>query len=148
MGTYASAEELAAYVADDDLIELPTYTGPGEPPPDDAVERLIADAERDVDRLLALGDRDPVTGLRLTPAALSAPQRAALSRATCAAAAWRLHAEPEDVAGAADGIASVGGIRLLPAGRPPGPRPVEELAGFGLPLRSGTVAPAVEEETT
>jgi hypothetical protein len=135
--SYATREELADYIADDDLIELP-----GE----DETDRLLADAERDVDRLLALGDRDPDSGLRLDPEALSEPQRTAVSRATCAAAAWRLHQDPEDVAGADPGVAGLpGGITLRPVGRPPGPRPLEELAGHGLPLRSGTVQPEPED---
>lgn len=140
MATYATPGDLRDYLDDDDLIADDDLD-------DDEIERVLADAERDVDRLLALGDRDPQTGLRLDPEGLSEPQRAAVSRATCAAAVWRLGTDPEDVAGLEPGVAGLpGGISLREVGRPPGPRPIEELAGFGLPVRSGTVAPARDDD--
>lgn len=138
MATYATADELDDYLIDDDLIQTPLDS--------EHAERVLADGERDVDRLLVAGDRDPDTGLRLSVEGLSEPQRAALSRATCAAAAWRLHQDPEDLAGVDPGVAGLpGGISLRPVGRPPGPRPLEELAAHGFPLRSGTVAPEPED---
>lgn len=132
---YASEDDLRGYVSDDAV--LPTD-------PEDMAAMLHA-ASRDVDALLAPLAVDADEGLKVSgalAAGLSAAQAAALVRACCAAAEWRLVQGDEELVGGADGIASVGGISFTggPLPRPPGPKVIEELAGL-LPVRSGTVAP-------
>lgn len=132
--TYATADELAEYLASNEEV--------WNAPEGDDAEALIERAELDVDRALGPLDRDPITGLKLDPATLTTPQRAALARATCAAAEFRLTQGEEDLVGADDGISSVGSLSfrdgLRP--RPPGLKALEELSGFGFEIRSGTVS--------
>ena len=135
---YATVDDLRAYSAD-----LPRdLFNPG----DDQVERALERAERDVDR--AAGPW-PVfsNGRKFDPPSLTAPQRAALTRATCAAAEFRLIQTEELLVGSDDGISGVpGGVTF--ANRPLpriGPKLIEELAGSGLFLYSGTLAPEPEE---
>ncbi len=68
-----------------------------------AGDRLIQAAERDVDRLLgAAYERNPTTGRKLDPAALTTAQIAALERATAAAVEYRLSVDSETLTGATD----------------------------------------------
>ena len=55
-----------------------------------ALDRLLERAERDVDGLLGDYARQPATGLKLDPAALTTHQASALRRATCAQAEYRI----------------------------------------------------------
>jgi len=57
-----------------------------------------------------------------------------------AAAAWRLVMDESDLVGEDDGIRAMAGISFGPARRPPGPAVEEELAGYGLIQRTGTVS--------
>lgn len=80
MSTYATLAELKAYTDLD--------TGVSDPTLQTALDR----AERDVDSIvtpLVAGSRE-ATGLKLDPASLLDWQAAALSRATCAQAEYRL----------------------------------------------------------
>jgi len=80
------------------------------------------------------------TGRKLDPATLSPAQRAALSRATAAACEFRLAVGPEELTGETDYLS--GELTMLRrASRPPGPRVLEELAGFNLIRRSGCALP-------
>lgn len=54
-----------------------------------ALDRLLARAELDVDRLLGPGSRVDATGLRYDPTKLLPWEAEALSRAVCAQAEWR-----------------------------------------------------------
>jgi hypothetical protein len=128
MATYATAEQLQDYVADNKEAVVP-----GD---DEGVERLLARAERVVDSVLGPWPYLS-TGRKLDPASLDLAQREALARATCAAAEFELLVGPEWVAG---------GMEVMPAQlaviRQPArvaPKVLQELAGFGLIRRSGTV---------
>lgn len=132
---YATEAQVRAYCAEDTIL------------PDDAegMAGLIYAASRDVDRLLEPLPVDPATGLKLTGYALTAAQAAALAGATAAAAEWRA-VQGEDLLGESDGIASISGITFAgPPARPPGPVVIEELSGFGFPMRSGCAAPDPDE---
>lgn len=130
MAAYATAADLEAYLAGS-TAESERPLGPAR------IERLLEDAQRDVDRAIG-GVADPVTGLRVDVASLTAAQRGALARATCAAAEHRIEIADEIPGGTEFGPP---GVPLLWRGsRPPGPRVFEELAGFALVRRSGTLA--------
>lgn len=77
MSSYAVAADFASYVegwqTDDSA----------------ALSRLLDRAERDIDTLLGDYTRNPATGLKLDPAALTTHQAYALRRATCAQAEYR-----------------------------------------------------------
>ena len=89
--TYATSADLAAYVADNAEVSAPS-----------AADALLERAERDVDRVVGPW---PVfsNGRKFDPPALTAPQRAALSRATCAAAEFRLTIGESELVGGAGG---------------------------------------------
>lgn len=131
MTTYATFSDLAAFCVAFDLI---TY--PGDP----KAFPLIGAAERDVDRALNPHGTPLPTGLRYDPLLLTAAQRAALSRATCAQAVHRLilgedyFSEPEDI--------TTGELRILRPARSISNRVFEEVAGHDLYRRTGTVPPA------
>lgn len=128
--TYATPAEVRAYVTDETAVLLPKE--------DADLEAMIETAELDVDRQLSARlERDPTTGRKLTLANLSAVQVAALSRATAAAVEWRTLQGEDELAEADDGMTQAGGLRTGPQPRPPAPKMIEELAGFGLPWRSG-----------
>lgn len=126
--TYASAAALTS------------YTDAQLPDGEDAVRELLERAERDVDRLLGRYEV-LATGRKLDPATLTAAQREALSRATCAAAEYRLLMGPQFfVAGqfersAGPDFSSVGALPRE------APKALEELAGFGLLADRFTVSP-------
>ncbi len=128
MATYATTAELTAYLDENADASVGNADA----------DKLLERAERDVDRVIGPYTVNATTGLKLTPASLTSVQRAALSRATCAAAEYRL------VLGEAE---LVGDDVLLPvmlqpirtAGRV-APKILEELAGSGLITWSGTVA--------
>ena len=76
---YASQADVESY------IEGWTTTDPA------ALERVLERAERDIDGLLGdYGDRQPATGRKLDPGALTTHQSYALRRATCAQAEYRI----------------------------------------------------------
>lgn len=120
--SYATVGDLEAYAR---LLGLSAPAG--------GVDLLEA-ASRDVDRICRR--RNIPVDL------LQADARAALSRATAAAALFRAEMGGEAVLGVDDGLASIGPVSF--SARPPqrwSTLVVEELAGFGLLARSGTVAP-------
>lgn len=129
MATYASSGDLEEYIAGNDDVVLPVD-----------VEALLEQAERDVDLAIGQNIAKLPSGLLLDPALLSASQREALARATCAAAEWRLLIDADDLTGGLSVIPSTVTLIGRP-GRPPGPRVLEELAGHALIRRSGTVKP-------
>jgi len=136
MATYATAEQLVAYCAVSGVVIAES---------DDEREALILRAEEDVDRILGPYLRDPVTGRKLIPNLLTAAQRDALARATCAAAEFRAAQGEDTLVGDDDGTTSVpelglAAVATLP--RPPGPKCLEALADYGLVIRSGCAAPA------
>jgi hypothetical protein len=129
--SYATADDLTAYAAD------LTVTIPLDPA---TVDRLLARAAEDVDRVIGPyavwmgGDR------KLDPALLTTAARSALSRATCAQACHRLalgadyfDVEVEDLL--------AGDIRVLKSAQRITPRVAEILSGSGLLRRSGTLQP-------
>lgn len=134
MAAYATAEDLRAYALDSN-VEIP----PSTPAANAArLARLLARAERDVDR--ALGPYPLLAdGRKLDPDLLTSVQRAALSRATAAQAVHRLVLGEDYFTEAEDLVA--GDIRVIRAATHVAPRVIEELVGFGLIIRSGTVAP-------
>jgi hypothetical protein len=136
---YADAKSVGEYLL---------LSGAGYELPDDeaAAEALIERAEGDVDRVLsATLQRDEDSGRKLDPDSLTVAQAAALARAVGAQVEFRLAAEEVELVGD-DTVTRAGDMSFGPAQRPPGPKAVEELAGFGLPWRSGTVAPELEVE--
>jgi len=131
MAIYASANDLASYLAAIDS-DLRPPTSPA------AVEQLLTAAEQDVDRVVGAWPKLP-SGLALAPALLTPAQQAAVTRATCAAAEFRL-ASGDEVVGASEFLS--GSLTLAWRGpRPPGQRVAEELSGFGLIRRSGCALP-------
>jgi hypothetical protein len=87
--------------------------------------------------------RDPESGLKLDPEGLTDVQKAALVRATCAAAEFCLVQGEDSLVGAEDGIASLPLVAF--SGRPlprVAAKAVEELAGSGLVVRSGCASEA------
>ncbi len=141
MATYATAEQVLEYLADSDVELSVERDGAGELLPSPRLERLIAHAERDVDRAIGGPPIPLATGLRLDPTTLPAAQRAALSRAVGAAVEYRLSIDPEALVGADDFLPGGDLTVLRRASRPPGPRVLEELAGYGLVKRSGCALP-------
>jgi hypothetical protein len=127
VATYTTEEELRAYVADNDEVTLPSDAEP-----------VLQRAERDVDRALGPYAVDPDTGLKLEPSTLTDAQQAALSRATCAAAEWRLQLGEATLTGDDDDFLPPGFTQVRTAGRQ-APKLLEELAGSGLITWSGTV---------
>ena len=130
MASYATADDLTAYLAGGDV------DAPGDSV---AREALLTRSERRVDALVGPRPLLP-SGLKFDPSELTPAQRSALSRATCAAA------EHELVLGRAS---LVGGPEALPGdftvffrGSRQPVRALEELAGTSLVTASGTVAAA------
>jgi hypothetical protein len=138
---YATAEDFRDYVRDVPADTLAV-------PHDEAIERLLERAERDVDRIAA-GPLPPLeTGRKFDLDDLTEAQADALKRATCAAAEWRLAMGEAELIAADDGVAQVGGLITLTT-RPVervAPKLREELAGSGLFLYSGTLRPEPEAE--
>jgi hypothetical protein len=137
MATYATADDLRAYVDGDDGAERVLRRME-----DDAIEGLLERGERAVD--LALGPqhytRDAATGLLLDPSTLTTPQQGALSRAVCAYGEWELLIGREFASGDSVEVPVAIAIASPPARQPP--RMLAELAGFGLLRRSATVLPS------
>jgi hypothetical protein len=128
MALYASTADLEAYVADN-----PDAVLSGDP---EAQERLLARAERTVD--LALGPWPFLeSGRKLDPETLDEVQRAALSRATCAAAEHELIIGLSVLAGDADYAPSE--VQIALPTLITSPRMLRELAGHNLVRRSGCV---------
>lgn len=128
MPTYATAADLAAYVEPNPDVTTPEG---------DEADALLERAERDVDRALGPYPPDSDTGLKLDPTLLTDAQVAALVRATCAAAEFRLQVGEGALVGDDDYISAELTI-LRRAGRS-APKLIEELAGTGLLNFSGTV---------
>src|SRR5207253_1877175 len=100
MGIYAQPVDVRLWLLDSDVA------APGD---DDAIERLIARAERRVDLALGRYPESPPGALKVDPATLTEPQQRALARATCAAAEHELLVGVDYLAGGDDylsGIAS------------------------------------------
>lgn len=131
MAVYAVPEDLRVYTARNTAVDVPDD--------DAAVEVLLDEAQREVDR--ACGPWPFLsTGLKFDPPLLPVTGREALRRATCAAAEWLLMLEPEERVGASDLLPA--GLSITQRAGRVSPRMVEELAGHGLMLYSGTyVAP-------
>lgn len=127
--TYATVEDLAAYVADVPEIVVPD----GE-----AAERLLERAERDVDRVYGPW---PIlsTGLKFDPGSLPVTAREALRRATCAAAEFRLIVGEDELIG--DTEYAPEQLRVLRSAGRIAPKMREELSGHGLVIWSGCAAP-------
>ena len=130
MATYATA------------AELKTYAPSLENLADEPAEALLDRAERDVDRAIG-GPTHPDRRRRLDPEELTDPQQEALSRAACAAAEFRAAQGEAKLIGADDGVTEAGSVTIAPRASLPrvGPKLREELAGFALTMRSGTVTP-------
>ena len=135
MATYSTVTQFRAYVehlhGDAGLHALG----------DEQIERLLERAERDLDGLL--GWPAPVAaGPRVDLATLTPFESVALSRATCAQAAFRVLRDETDLVEGFDGIASVGEVTFS-RDRPPvmSPQVAVELSGTGghLLRRSGTL---------
>jgi hypothetical protein len=111
----------------------------------DRVERVLERASRDLDA--HLGWPAPATDtLRIDTGTLTPYQVAALKRATCEQATYRLQRGEAEMAVDQDGLASVAGISF--SSMPPprlGPAVGEALADAGLLRRSG-LAEVPEEE--
>lgn len=138
MPTYTDTEAVAAYLAlSDAALALPELEA--------EADALIERAEDDVDRILdAALVRDEKTGRKLDPDNLTDGQAAALSRAVAAQVEFRLTVGEDELTGD-DSLRSAAGVTFQPATRPPGPKAVEELSGYGFPWRSGTVKPEEAE---
>ena len=134
MATYASANDLAAYVAANRAAQRSLRRI--DP---DRIETLLQRGERAVDGVVGPAwPRDSATGLRLNPAALTQAQRDAAARATCAFAEWVLTIGAEVEAG--DAVERPSGVAFAqPPARQP-PKLLSELAGYGLLRRTATVA--------
>src|SRR4051812_25054615 len=107
-------------------------------PADDAVERLLERAERDVDAVVGPWPRF-TTGLKFDPAQLDVVQRAALARATCAAAEFRLVIGEDALVGDEDYLPNE--VTVLRRAATVSPKMLAELAGSGLVRRSVTARP-------
>jgi hypothetical protein len=136
VSAYATAEELVSYVQDNPDVQVP-----GEPT---AVERLLQRAERRVDGVLGPYAPDSTTGLKLNPSSLTTVQKAALSRATCAAAEHELAMGPGFYVGEEDFIPA--GLAVLRRAAATAPKVLAELAGHGLLIRSGCAEADPDED--
>lgn len=128
----------AVYAAPEDVRAFCQVSGVAVPA-DAEVVSLIERAQIDVDLVCGPWPRFS-SGLRFDPPLLLAPAREALKRATCAQVEYLLEVGVRQLV-APDDLLSVGGLSF--AGRPlprVGPRLLEELAGHGLILWSGTVS--------
>lgn len=130
MALYATPAQVRAYVQGSGVIV---------PADDGEVGRLIERAEREIDLVLGPWPRFS-NGRKLDPPALSVTAREALQRATAAQVEFDSAMGADVLVGAQDGIAAIGGISFSRDPLPrTAPRAVEELAGHGLLIRSGTV---------
>jgi hypothetical protein len=133
MPIYATADDLTAY------LKRSTAMPPVD---DDDANALLEEAEREVDRYAGVGWPWLSTGRRFDPPSLPVYAREALKRATCAAAEWLLMVEPGERAGDTDYLPD--SLRVERRAGRVAPRLVEELAGSGLVLYSGTVTPDLD----
>lgn len=133
MAIYATEADLRAYVSEALNAQFPAD-----------IERLLEGAERRVDALAGPHEHDAVTGLKFDPAALTAPQKAALSRACCAAAEFEMVAGPSVLVGTDDYITGgehIAFTLIRRATRTP-PKVIEELCSVpGLYTVSGCATP-------
>ncbi|MEJ7568415.1 MAG: hypothetical protein WKF41_09130 [Gaiellaceae bacterium] len=128
---YATPQELLEYLLDNDEVVAPDA---------EAVGRLLGRAEGDVDR--AVGPWPVLsTGRKFDPPALDLVQRAALSRACCAACEFRLQLGESGLVG--DDDYAPEGVQVIRRGGRTSPKMLEELSGSGLVRRSGTVVTPV-----
>jgi hypothetical protein len=97
-----------------------------------ALTRAIERAERDVDRLLGYRGHRVTATVKLDPATLTAFDRDALKRATCAQTEYRIEMGPRFFRQAQH--RSVSGPKFSTEGQLPriGPKVMEELAGTSL----------------
>jgi hypothetical protein len=109
------------------------------PDDEDVVEALLERAEKRVDTFLGPYPAQPVTGLKLDPASLTAEQRTALARATAACGEHELLVGSAFLAGSDDfappGLVQIRGPLRIP------PLVAEELAGSGLVKTSYCASP-------
>jgi hypothetical protein len=129
VATYASTAELDAYaeeigVSGTDLDR----------------EGMVKRAERDLDGSLFAPLAVLPSGLRYDPASLTAAQRTALSRATCAQALFRNDAgEADTMLGGDDYVPAE--LRVVRTAGRISPQALSELAGTGLIAYAGCAAP-------
>jgi hypothetical protein len=116
--SYASAEELDLYLAASGVVN------------DMEVEALLKRAEHDVDRAVGPRPVDPTTGLKFDPADLTDAQAGALSRATLAAAEFRIEVTERDLIGSEDYVPSE--LRIVREGGRVSPKMIEALEDSGL----------------
>ena len=130
MPVYATAADLRDYAQDSGVMI----------PADDAeAERLLVRAELDVD-LIAGPWPILSTGRKFDPPTLPVTAREALRRSTCAQSVFRIAQGEDELIGVVDDVASFGSLTLRAVTVPRiGPRAIEELAGHGLLIRSGTL---------
>lgn len=126
MAVYATADDLAAYIVDNDEVKRPTG---------DAAERLLERAQRDVDAVVGPWPRFS-NGLKFDPTQLDVVQADALNRATCAAAEFRLQLGEATLVGDDDYLP--GDVAVLRRAAAVSPKLLAELAGSGLLKRTGT----------
>lgn len=133
--TYCTRAQARAYASEYGITDLP-----GD---DNALDALIRRSEQDVDLLVGNSTpRDPLTGRRLAPGTLTADAQIALARGTAASAIWRAvvgERELLDPDGATSVSAGGVSISLGPTVRPPCPLAVEEMVGYGILRKSGTL---------
>jgi hypothetical protein len=111
--------------------------GQSVPTDDAACERLLAQAQRDL--------QVHVLGWRVAPMVLGEAQLAALARATCVQAAWRLAMDHDDLVAVDAPISSIDGVGLVdrPTARI-SRAAVEELVGWYL-IRRAPTAPLTDD---
>jgi hypothetical protein len=129
MPSYATAEDLALYLKRSTVVA----------PDSDDADAVLEDAERVVDRYAGVGWPWLSTGRKFDPPSLPVYAREALMRATCAAAEWLLAVDIDEAIGTTDYLPDQ--LRVERRAGRISPRMVEELAGSGLVLYSGTVTP-------
>lgn len=105
--------------------------GQTAPADDDRCERLLAQAQRDL--------QVHVLGWRAAPMVLTTAQLAALARATCVQALWRAEMDTDDLLAVDDPIGSIDGVGLIdrPTARI-SRAAVEEIVGWDLIRRAPT----------
>jgi len=132
VGLYATSAQVTAELAGHDDLELPDGA---------ALDALVEEAQREVDRRIGPLLTSPTTGLKLAPLLLTVAQRAALVRAVAVAVGHAVLTDSEQALGTDD---------LIPAGffqtRGTGLAPLidAQLAGFDLISRSGCALPEPE----
>lgn len=85
MPTYADAAAVKAYTSIDALDALA----------DAEIDKLLIEAERDIDSAVGARARDETTGLKFVPSTLTTHEEDVLSRATCAQVEYRFIMGPE-----------------------------------------------------